>query len=188
MRVAHEVHPRIRGEYNPTWMSRTPHAGSPPHTRGILLSVFWADLPTRFTPAYAGNTWAARLNPISTEVHPRIRGEYLDLGLILCRELGSPPHTRGILVEISDCGQNSGFTPAYAGNTLIAPAMCPGMQVHPRIRGEYGAAADSAVFTAGSPPHTRGILPLVIFGERIKGFTPAYAGNTEVLLRSRSHA
>ena len=40
----------------------------------------------------------------------------------------------------------------------------------------------------GSPPHTRGILLFRGLDDGLKGFTPAYAGNTEVLLRFRSPA
>ena len=53
------------------------------------------------------------------EVHPRIRGEYSLAVLVRVPDLGSPPHTRGILAYIAAAAIAAGFTPAYAGNTYI---------------------------------------------------------------------
>ena len=91
---------------------------------------------------------------------------------------GSPPHTRGIRVDIPDPAYVQGFTPAYAGNThksLINPAY---QEVHPRIRGEYRSRTAFSRGALGSPPHTRGIPILRPCIRNITRFTPAYAGNT----------
>ena len=70
------VHPRIRGEYKKAVFLQPRHTGSPPHTRGIPASGAVSSPPSRFTPAYAGNTLSPYRYPQKTGVHPRIRGEY----------------------------------------------------------------------------------------------------------------
>ena len=52
-------------------------------------------------------------------------------------QTGSPPLTRGILMQTGFGIQQARFTPAHAGNTR-GPADVEGLpQVHPRSRGEY---------------------------------------------------
>ena len=152
-----------------------------------------------FTPAYAGNT--DQLLPFLTypQVHPRIRGEYA----VECRGrttvVGSPPHTRGIRPNPRSAVSRWGFTPAYAGNTQnifvfrvsfgFTPAYAgntggrcrtrsaqPGSPPH--TRGIHAMAHRDAL-AEGSPPHTRGIPVDVLCLRDLKGFTPAYAGNTK---------
>ena len=98
--------------------------------------------------------------------------------------VGSPPHTRGIRLAMTRGRQQTRFTPAYAGNTddVHHVGFCAG--VHPRIRGEYCGRCPLCAPCAGSPPHTRGILPDLPASPARCGFTPAYAGNTWVLLLS----
>ena len=92
---------------------------------------------TRFTPAYAGNTYGGLIPSTPAKVHPRIRGEYPNR-LIPTNSLGgSPPHTRGILDHLALRAPLSRFTPAYAGNTRQGSTLAGSRQVHPRIRGEY---------------------------------------------------
>ena len=75
----------------------------------------------------------------------------------------------------------TGFTPAYAGNTCRKPCTWGGVEVHPRIRGEYSMTSGSGRRRPGSPPHTRGIPPRRCSRAKSGGFTPAYAGNTNLL-------
>ena len=49
---------------------------------------------------------------------------------------------------------------------------------HPRIRGAYISEVTPGTLTAGSPPHTRGILPVLESRQDPAGITPAYAGHT----------
>ena len=156
--------------------------GSPPHTRGIH-SCTSACLPfTGFTPAYAGNTLSGHVHPYALWVHPRIRGEYCRSGAQQTADTGSPPHTRGIPRTRLTRYWSGRFTPAYAGNTLLSHCRTPQMWVHPRIRGEYSYVQGISKPFPGSPPHTRGIRDGKNFKNGMKGFTPAYAGNTGCLL------
>ena len=91
---------------------------------------------------------------------------------------GSPPHTRGIRSPAVLDGYFDGFTPAYAGNTLKVSEDKMKLEVHPRIRGEYGSCRAIRPAAGGSPPHTRGIRQAAEHPVFIAGFTPAYAGNT----------
>ena len=178
LRVRRQVHPRIRGEYSTSFFRLSYASGSPPHTRGIPLIEQDEFLAFGFTPAYAGNTCPPSRQSGGRRVHPRIRGEYDYVYCDTDSIKGSPPHTRGIRQTNVKGRITAGFTPAYAGNTMVKPFRQFAAEVHPRIRGEYSPVRIVPGVPRGSPPHTRGILPLkkrVNFAQR---FTPAYAGNT----------
>ena len=179
--------------------------GSPPHTRGILSTCPTFPARTGFTPAYAGNTTSTQVitrirkvhprirgeyhgralkrqnicRPGICKVHPRIRGEYAATSALAAGAVGSPPHTRGILDYYALNRLASRFTPAYAGNTFSLAPEAERRGVHPRIRGEYKSPGTNTRSSLGSPPHTRGILDLDLAPQGARGFTPAYAGNTE---------
>ena len=130
-------HPRTRGEYDLRSGDNSRCKGSPPHTRGILQFFRKTSRSPGITPAHAGNTECRRILQNQIGDHPRTRGEY---GLSKNSGplgLGSPPHTRGILVAQRYRWRRDGITPAHAGNTAsIASATCS-VGDHPRTRGEY---------------------------------------------------
>ena len=113
----------------------------------------------------------------STQVHPRIRGEYSVLPLRSFPNSGSPPHTRGIFKGRTLKIRKSRFTPAYAGTILFFFCRHTDLQVHPRIRGEYFLEFYNKRDVTGSPPHTRGIFRIHWNNTLCVRFTPAYAGN-----------
>ena len=152
-----KVHPRIRGEYGVRVMISKYTSGSPPHTRGIQLRGQCLTCEERFTPAYAGNTYAPSRRRCTRRVHPRIRGEYLYELFYKSLYKGSPPHTRGIRGFERAGADPHGFTPAYAGNTCMNYFTNLCTKVHPRIRGEYSIPGICRRSSSGSPPHTRGI-------------------------------
>ena len=96
-----------------------PKKGSPPHTRGILNPAIIPTTPRGITPAYAGNTLVIAKNDRVAGDHPRIRGEYIEFLFDFSNFLGSPPHTRGILIITWYVFTFPRITPAYAGNTII---------------------------------------------------------------------
>ena len=130
------------------------------------------------TPAYAGNTPFSDRLIISSQDHPRIRGEYANFSQRLKRGLGSPPHTRGIQQLAIMNKRKLRITPAYAGNTRCRTLPLFQYQDHPRIRGEYTTKKHKTRTYAGSPPHTRGILGRLLNLLQDLRITPAYAGNT----------
>ena len=102
-----------------------------------------------------------------------------DLFVIRARpEVLITPHARGTLCvgSVSPCA--SRITPAYAGNTRSRAPAGRTRQDHPRIRGEHSVMFSWGTRDAGSPPHTRGTLRGRRRDGRLRGITPAYAGNT----------
>ena len=92
--------------------------GSPPHTRGTLDFLNGQQVPTRITPAYAGNTKETLEKMSPSEDHPRIRGEHDNYWVTGPAGEGSPPHTRGTHPDDTDPKNRWRITPAYAGNTI----------------------------------------------------------------------
>ena len=180
LRDTYQVHPRIRGEYQENTPFHPLRHGSPPHTRGIHAHKTRKLFDVGFTPAYAGNTVPQEINGEKHGVHPRIRGEYRNITSRTSYIVGSPPHTRGIPLPRPKSAEFPRFTPAYAGNTHNHYIIGACIWVHPRIRGEYVSDPRLVDEGSGSPPHTRGIQPLIQDFDRVLGFTPAYAGNTAV--------
>ena len=163
------------------WIKGFSNTGSPPHTRGIFFLAMLVLIVLRFTPAYAGNIGRGIQYLIITQVHPRIRGEYTSFTILINHLTGSPPHTRGILLNFYMVTKLIRFTPAYAGNIKTLVPLSTFRQVHPRIRGEYIKILMSSDRLLGSPPHTRGISYYFSFTMVLSGFTPAYAGNIQWL-------
>ena len=91
---------------------------------------------------------------------------------------GSPPLTRGIHHLLTRGHPLLRFTPAHAGNTAFLLESGLNSEVHPRPRGEYAEYLDAISVITGSPPLTRGILPVAVPPPGIERFTPAHAGNT----------
>ena len=150
-------HPRIRGEYLSYGASTLCHIGSPPHSRGILLSQRHTRLLVGITPAFAGNTERIWTTGTTWRDHPRIRGEYQSLRGMKASTSGSPPHSRGILFDALRIRGGAGITPAFAGNTVISEMEICVLGDHPRIRGEYRTSHNPLFPSVGSPPHSRGI-------------------------------
>ena len=174
-----EVHPRSRGEYRISVAACFQSSGSPPLTRGIRSFSNPLFQVARFTPAHAGNTSVQLSKLICNQVHPRSRGEYSNVSGVSIPNSGSPPLTRGILVDEPSTYLYGRFTPAHAGNTPYFDSLYAFYKVHPRSRGEYQIGNAQNVTAVGSPPLTRGIqLPLTYMFSYAR-FTPAHAGNTK---------
>ena len=50
--------------------------------------------------------------------------------------MGSPPRGRGIVAVVLAHREELRITPAWAGNSLVEPAMRPRREDHPRVGGE----------------------------------------------------
>ena len=113
-------------------------------------------------------------------VHPRSRGEYGLLSVLLSRYSGSSPLTRGIhrLILQTDCLPR--FIPAHAGNTTGKQVKTCFFWVHPRSRGEYCSPAINSWSITGSSPLTRGIHRRTHKAIKKVWFIPAHAGNTRL--------
>ena len=97
------------------------------------------------------------LSNYTNQDHPHIHGEYVYLDNLEAGDIGSPPHTWGILQLISARSIQLGITPTYMGNTFIFHQLPDTNEDHPHIHGEYQFKKRLVKTAMGSPPHTWGI-------------------------------
>ena len=131
-------------------------SGSPPPTRGTRQKYSIFAVRFRITPAYAGNTHSRKSCSYTFWDHPRLRGEHGCQRPFHRVYAGSPPPTRGTLLNACLWAHKAGITPAYAGNTLSGTSNLCLSQDHPRLRGEHATYLGERASLWGSPPPTRG--------------------------------
>ena len=153
-------------------------AGSSPHTRGAHRRRPARRHGDGIIPAYAGSTGERSGFRPTPRDHPRIRGEHLDRGRALRREVGSSPHTRGAPSPTPTRHATTRIIPAYAGSTRTPHCTAVHGPDHPRIRGEHSFRTSTDTPGAGSSPHTRGALTLLQRTLTQRRIIPAYAGST----------
>ena len=154
--VTSAVHPRSRGEHRKVVRLVDCITGSSPLARGTRGERL-ARLPReRFIPARAGNTPDACRTDAGPTVHPRSRGEHPAPGAYATAQDGSSPLARGTRHRRPAARRHLRFIPARAGNTTAARTRRPSAPVHPRSRGEHGAASGGARSLPGSSPLARG--------------------------------
>ena len=152
--------------------------GSSPLSRGIPdphpKPVFFV----RIIPALAGNTGRRTVRYWPRGDHPRSRGEYAALTVLLPTAVGSSPLSRGIHGGCYEATVLAGIIPALAGNTFMEPQQRHYLPDHPRSRGEYVEVGHGEFERVGSSPLSRGIpSPLRPAGLPPR-IIPALAGNT----------
>ena len=152
-------HPRTRGEKTFFQALVLLTLGSPPHTRGKVLSGRIISVTVRITPAHAGKS--IRFDCIS-----------------LIRR-GSPPHTRGKAHREPRGSFSRRITPAHAGKSLCRPRGVRHIRDHPRTRGEKLEYDAWEFRESGSPPHTRGKVYAVVIAIAYCRITPAHAGKSD---------
>ena len=134
--------PLRRGEH-PTAGEAGEHiVGSSPHARGTRCGGQLEHEHARFIPACAGNA-ARQPTEVSLQtVHPRMRGERMDMCNPQSRSSGSSPHARGTPTREAGNRLCIRFIPACAGNAPENQGHLSRVPVHPRMRGErlLGAA------------------------------------------------
>ena len=171
-------HPRTRGVYVPREETGGWEAGSSPHTRGLLHGTLIRSPLSRIIPAHAGFTHGRQAARPEFVDHPRTRGVYALTGLAVSTDVGSSPHTRGLLFTIRSRARASRIIPAHAGFTGGAAVYDAGCLDHPRTRGVYQQAGHPSYWDAGSSPHTRGLHEPGGGLVGRDGIIPAHAGFT----------
>ena len=171
------VHPRMRGERMSSKNLVARGDGSSPHARGTQRAPRTHRTGRRFIPACAGNAILVSLPTISPKVHPRMRGERIDLYIITQGPNGSSPHARGTLEETTINPLITRFIPACAGNALMESTPVGYCSVHPRMRGERWRQDPADQAQRGSSPHARGTLRGLFNPAHDRRFIPACAGN-----------
>ena len=92
------VHPHIRGAYGFILIILFAIIGSSPHTWGIPAPPPGIYATPRFIPTYVGHTVVVNGSSMISTVHPHIRGAYLVQRISIANNVGSSPHTWGILI------------------------------------------------------------------------------------------
>ena len=93
--------------------------------------------------------------------------------------MGSPPLARGTACAGNIRSASVGITPACAGNRARWCQAVGCCWDHPRLRGEQGAVVSSSKMLLGSPPLARGTGQRKFCCHRVRGITPACAGNRQ---------
>ena len=151
------------------------------------------------TPAYAGKRNASRSARALRRDHPRVCGEKLLRHREERRAAGSPPRMRGKAILFCRAEWCIRITPAYAGKSYCASALCFACGDHPRVCGEklvekQITTHDGGITPAyagksrakgtwpniekGSPPRMRGKGAFAVAFAPSIGITPAYAGKS----------
>ena len=129
-------HPRTRGEKAVKVTDGVLVVGSPPHTRG--KGPFWPEFACGrgITPAHAGKRQRIASSLMGVEDHPRTRGEKVCPVAPRGMAKGSPPHTRGKVIDTLMGIGEVRITPAHAGKSWLCAAGGNVLGDHPRTRGE----------------------------------------------------
>ena len=91
-------------------------------------------------------------------------------------DIGAPPHTRGKAKRGEKVDYAIGITPAYTGKRAVHGEGRSIKTDHPRIHGEKRGLTLQENGHKGSPPHTRGKVPVPYVKFALAGITPAYTG------------
>ena len=171
-------HPRLCGEKHAFKKSAQYNRGSPPPMRGKGEFVMPVISCKGITPAYAGKRWYAQNSSCQCQDHPRLCGEKMCDVQSANRAEGSPPPMRGKVCDSSHAINTFRITPAYAGKSVIPPALLGCPWDHPRLCGEKCTGRVCNQQIPGSPPPMRGKANFVGAPPSRLGITPAYAGKS----------
>mgnify|MGYP001690869027 CR=1 FL=1 len=112
------------------------------------------------------------------EDHPRSRGVYVCLNLIVASAAGSSPLARGLQQDNLKGDIEKRIIPARAGFTGRSMKGRPETWDHPRSRGVYAISCAPVTRVAGSSPLARGLPAQDARYRPYRGIIPARAGFT----------
>ena len=156
--------------------------------RGKLLMLCALRLRPGITPADAGKTTPTHSALNASPDHPRGCGENATGDSVIVPSEGSPPRMRGKLRLWSSALPARRITPADAGKTLPDGKPICRQPDHPRGCGENRSAHTLSMLPSGSPPRMRGKPVGGLDLETCRRITPADAGKTALVKRSRCGA
>ena len=155
-------------------------AGSAPRARGTRGRGAAGVVPTRVSPACAGNTRRAPgAFRAGHRVSPACAGNTLRATAKSICVSGSAPRARGTLAILQYAFLFHRVSPACAGNTGRLLAFHGYYSGQPRVRGEHSANSSSVALTVGSAPRARGTRGKGGEGAGGDRVSPACAGNTK---------
>ena len=153
--------------------------GPSPPTRGSLLADIERAFGWRSIPAHAGKPPLAEHASRRPAVHPRPRGEAIQVWKVVTAPEGPSPPTRGSHpCPIRWCPRFRSI-PAHAGKPQIFVFIERSSGVHPRPRGEAGVMCSATISVRGPSPPTRGSLVNDLPVQHDHGSIPAHAGKPE---------
>ena len=150
-------HPRTRGVYGTGRRFAGGPLGSSPHTRGLPYGRRGRLVGRGIIPAHAGFTVPVSVRGAGCGDHPRTRGVYSVMVMVVILDSGSSPHTRGLRHPRGGVRGRGGIIPAHAGFTPALSSSRPCRRDHPRTRGVYKRQQLRPRPMGGSSPHTRGL-------------------------------
>ena len=166
------------GEKRTSRVRRVDGGGSPPRGRGKVYAVAPVIFVNGITPAWAGKSRNGQ-NPDSTsQDHPRVGGEKVDLEHAVELVQGSPPRGRGKAFRRFLYALRIGITPAWAGKRICPRPGRMNSEDHPRVGGEKALHIWMQPTTMGSPPRGRGKVQRFQRHNQRRGITPAWAGKS----------
>ena|GEM_PF-2231543 len=145
--------------------------------RGILNLLQYSFLSDGVIPACAGNMDEPYLVFSSFKGHPCVCGEYRDIALIGCCNIGSSLRVRGILSAPLSSKNCIRVIPACAGNMVVGTITSMTCKGHPCVCGEYVFSHCYSPKTLGSSLRVRGIYTRTLRTSPPKRVIPACAGN-----------
>ena len=172
------VHPRKRGEHSTGLPASYAWFGPSPQTRGTQHTLISVSTHLRSIPANAGNTTILTYSSAAFPVHPRKRGEHVEVVCGPSLGFGPSPQTRGTHKIRMGIKGSVRSIPANAGNTAELVFRCGPAAVHPRKRGEHDHALAAGEVVFGPSPQTRGTLECKCTTFSLSRSIPANAGNT----------
>ena len=170
-------HPRSRGVYVRVIVEQPRRRGSSPLARGLRVAQGIVSITARIIPARAGFTPATGRTAGHARDHPRSRGVYVVLSILVLTVSGSSPLARGLPGTCRTRRTTRGIIPARAGLrqpveglelvVRIIPARAGftrrvhlflfGSRDHPRSRGVYARYRSLNGTSFGSSPLARGL-------------------------------
>ena len=159
---------------------------SPPRVRGKVCHTMAEAKGLGITPAYAGKSRCNLPSTAPWKDHPRVCGEKPPLEETGNPVQGSPPRMRGKAILRSSPAQLVGITPAYAGKRSACSPPSPHSRDHPRVCGEKWNKLHFGEDCQGSPPRVRGKGDVQAKVKALDRITPACAGKSTMVERSKS--
>ncbi len=172
------VQPRACGEHSIAWHAPALPDGSAPRVRGTQRMQTTAQGRGRFSPARAGNTRLCNSVEYGGPVQPRACGEHGKGEKVIPTSIGSAPRVRGTRHAAAAQADHPRFSPARAGNTMVARCHARHQSVQPRACGEHNSCHGIKIVDSGSAPRVRGTLHRYRKLNLTARFSPARAGNT----------
>ena len=155
-----EVYPRVGGGNIQCYLTATASAGLSPRGRGKPAVACARPHRPGSIPAWAGETSMRSRQARTRWVYPRVGGGNRALTAAARSASGLSPRGRGKLLFAERYVKSTGSIPAWAGETIPAPAHSSGRQVYPRVGGGNPARSRTPTSINGLSPRGRGKQPL----------------------------